>query len=67
MSEQDDILCAYHRAVARRRDRTRVSWPLTRAMCCLGDGTITDTNVFEPQVVGRWRRDSLGRITARLV
>ena len=67
MSEQDEVLLAYHRSIARARSRSGVSWPLTRADCCREDGTITDTNRFEPQLVANWMRDTLGRVRVRLV
>jgi hypothetical protein len=38
---QDKILTVDHRAVARERDRSSVSWPLLRASCVNTDGKIT--------------------------
>jgi hypothetical protein len=67
MALQHDVLHAYNRAIARHRERTGESYPFTRANRVDDDGTITDTNVYEPQVLAKWSEDSLGRIRVRLV
>src|SRR5215210_1775604 len=48
MSLQDDVLKAYHRAVARHCQRTGECYPLVRASCVNDKGTIIDTNVHWP-------------------
>ncbi len=65
---QDDVTHAYHRAAARHLEKTGESFPLVRPDCVDEDeGTITDTNVYEPTIVARWSQDAAGRIRVRLV
>ena len=67
MSLQDDVLKAYHRAIARHVERTGECYPVVRASCVHDDGTITDTNVHWPETVARWNFGPYGRIIVRLV
>jgi hypothetical protein len=67
MSLQDDVIEAYHRAVARHCERTGECYPLVRASCVNDNGTISDTNVHWPQTVARWSYGPSGRITVRLI
>ncbi|MFG1314701.1 hypothetical protein [Xanthobacter autotrophicus] len=68
MLSENEVLNAYHRTIARHRERTGVSYPLTRANCVdLDSQEIADTNVYEPQVVATFACDAVGRLRIKLV
>jgi hypothetical protein len=67
MSDKNTVVSAYHRALAREKAKSGVSWPLVRLDCVQDDGTITDTNVYSPQIVATWALDSIGRVRVTLV
>ena len=67
MSDQNVVVSAYHRAIAREKARSGISWPLVRLGCVHDDGTITDTNTLAPQLVATWTVDRVGRVRVTLV
>lgn len=62
MSDQDPVLAAYNRAIARERTRSGINWPHVRPSCIYDDGTITTTDRLSPEVVATWRIDAIGRV-----
>lgn len=65
--DQVAVATAYHRAVFRERQRSGVSWPFTRSSCVQDNGTINDTDVYDPKIVGSWTVDALGRFRVKLI
>ena len=66
MDTDEVVLCAYHRAIRRERERTGVSWPLVRTSCIdEEDGLIHATGSQE--IVATFTFDSLDRVRVRLV
>ena len=65
-SMSDEILCAYHRAIARHQERTGVSYPFTRSTYIDEDtGQVHSTN--SAQLVATFKFDAAGRIRITLV
>ncbi len=67
MQDNRLIQAAYHRALGRYRERTGISYPFVREDCVQDDGTITDTNAFEPMTMAKWSVDAIGRVRVSLV
>ena len=64
MAISEDVLSAYHRAVASHYKRTGESWPKTRSTCVDDDGRIYDT---AGRLVARWSADRLDKVKIKLV
>ena len=61
------ILTRYHESASRYLQKKCISYPYVRANCVNDDPkVITDTNVYSPMVVARWRIDKRGYIAIRL-
>ncbi len=61
------ILSRYHERINRYRKNTGISYPYLKANCVYDDPkVITDTNVYSPMVVARWRIDKRGYIIIKL-
>lgn len=67
MSTEDQVLAAYHRAIARHRDRTGVSYPFVRASCVDLERQEVGTTGCFPEVVATFTWDALDRVRIRLV
>ncbi len=70
MSLSDEVLRAYHRKIDVHREKTGMSYPLTRTSCIEFDaegGNIFDTSVIDPQLVATFKYDSLDRVRIKLV
>lgn len=68
MSDENDVLNAYHRKIARHEQATSVRYPFVRLDCVdLDDQTIVSTDVWDPELLARFRFRSDGRVIVQLV
>ena len=64
---REAILARYHETASRYREKKCISYPYVRANCVYDDPkVITDTNVYSPMVVARWRIDKRGYTIIKL-